>query len=73
MAVCEGHAGKGKVFENRRCGALAEPGQKLCVVHLKGSGYLRCSCGTWIPPAATHLRIAGQCPSCGLVHNLEKK
>lgn len=48
--VCAGLAGKGKVHEGRKCGALAVNGFQFCTVHLKASGYLRCECGTWNAP-----------------------
>lgn len=48
MATCTGNAGKGKNYENRKCGMLAVPGHELCTVHLAAAGFHRCkTCNVW--------------------------
>lgn len=84
MPVCEGKVEielgpkKGSLRHARRttrsasCGAMAEPGMRQCAIHLKASGYFRCACGEWVPPAPANVPYRGKCPKCGLVHDLEK-
>lgn len=58
MTICTGLAGKGKVYEGRKCGALAEPGHEYCTIHLQAAGFKRCVCGHWTRNWST-------CPGCG--------
>jgi hypothetical protein len=50
--LCKGlKPGDGKRLQAhaQRCGALAEPGEELCAVHLKASGRRRCAtCRAWL-------------------------
>lgn len=59
MPTCESFVGRS------RCAALAEPGQRSCVFHLKASGYTRCEqCRGWMPPQGLNREKAIRCATC---------
>ena len=59
MAGCDGIVGRGK------CAALAEPGQRYCVHHLKQAGFTRCeTCRSWMAPQPLGRPAVRICVGC---------